>query len=163
MVLCLVLNGKKNVRNRFIVDTNETVWNEKKISHLQELIKEKKGNAFNKFDASDLELWKVSIQTKEVDGKFDEKLKILMSRPHMEINIKEELNGLLLDVEDNIKDHIEKDPTNNHIQIIVKPPVTTCKCFPIFYLSNKKFVEYLLSFIASFFFPVYTVSHLLSL
>src|SRR5437762_11599217 len=116
MVLCLILNKENNVRNRFIVDINKTVWNNKKISHLQSLIKKEKENAFNKFDASDLDLWKVSIYTKEVDGAFDEKMKILMNRPHMEINIKKELEGELLDAEDNIKVHINENPIDNHIQ-----------------------------------------------
>lgn len=124
MVLCLVLNKNNNVKNRFIVDTNDT----EKIMDLQSLIMLKKGNALNEFDASELELWKVSIHTKEVDGKFDEKLEKLMNKPHMEINIEEELNGILLDVEDNIKDHIEKDLIDNHIQIIVKPPTISGKC-----------------------------------
>ncbi|CAB5362808.1 unnamed protein product [Rhizophagus irregularis] len=39
-----------------------------------------------------LELWKVTIHTKEVDGKFDKKLKKLMNRPHMEINSCKELS-----------------------------------------------------------------------
>ena len=138
MVLCLVLNEDKNVNNRFIVDIDNEVWKKKKISHLQRLIKKEKENAFNKFDASDLELWKVSIRTNEVNGEFDEKLKILMNKPHMNINIKEELDGLRLVAENNIRDYIDENPDDDHILIIVKPP-TTGKCLPMVYLSNKKF------------------------
>uniref|UniRef100_U9UKU0 Uncharacterized protein n=1 Tax=Rhizophagus irregularis (strain DAOM 181602 / DAOM 197198 / MUCL 43194) TaxID=747089 RepID=U9UKU0_RHIID len=85
------INGTlyKNVKNRFIVDTNDTVWNEKKISDLQDLIKEKKKEMLSTIN---LELWKVTIHTKEVDGKFDKKLKKLMNRPHMEINSCKELS-----------------------------------------------------------------------
>src|ERR1044072_4291195 len=121
MVLCLVLNEDKNVNNRFIVDIDNEVWKKKKISHLQRLIKKEKENAFDKFDASDLELWKVSIRTNEVNGEFDEKLKILMNKPHMNINIKEELDGLRLFAENNIRDYIDENPDDDHILIIVNP------------------------------------------
>jgi len=150
MVLCLVLNEDKNVNNRFIVDIDSEVWKKKKISHLQRLIKKEKENAFDKFDASDLELWKVSIRTNEVNGEFDEKLKILMNKPHMNINIKEELDGLRLVAENNIRDYIDVNPDDDHILIIVKP--TTGKCLPTFYLSNKKFCSNKISIWSDLFF-----------
>jgi hypothetical protein len=139
MVLCLVLNEDKNVNNRFIVDIDSEVWKKKKISHLQRLIKKEKENAFDKFDASDLELWKVSIRTNEINGEFNEKLKVLMNKPHMNINIKEELDGLWLVAENNIRDYIDENPDDDHILIIVKPPITG-KYLLTFYLSNMKFV-----------------------
>ncbi|CAG8685185.1 6363_t:CDS:2, partial [Funneliformis caledonium] len=114
---------------KFIVDITEEEWKKKKISHLQELIKNAKKNAFEKIDACELNIWKVVIHTKQVNGDFDEKMKILMSRPHMKINIKEELDGLYLSAEDNIKEYIDENPSDNHIHTIVKPPppATTAK------------------------------------
>jgi hypothetical protein len=122
MVLCLVLNKDNNVKNRFIVDITESVWDKEKISRLQVIIKDIKKHAFREIDASDLKLWKVSISTKNVNSVFDKNMETLMSKPHMEINIEKELDGLLLETEDNIKDHIDKDPIDYHIHIIVQPP-----------------------------------------
>ncbi|CAG8619111.1 7236_t:CDS:1 [Funneliformis mosseae] len=67
-----------------------------------------------------------------------------MSRPHMKINIKEELDGLYLSTEDNIKEYIVENPSDNHIHTIVKPPppATTAKYLPMVY--PLKFADLLL-------------------
>jgi hypothetical protein len=124
MVLCLALNKDNNVKTRFIVDINEQAYYKKKISHFQTLIKEAKRNTFREIDASDLTLWKVNIPTKKVNGVFDKNMETLMTKRHMEIDVEKELSGLLLDAEDNIKDCIDYNPTDDHIHIIVQVSAT---------------------------------------
>jgi hypothetical protein len=122
MVLYLVLG--EEVTDRFIFDISLEMWNYMKISHLRDGIKVK---ASLSVPAHKIKLWKVAIPTKDMN---DEKMKILINKPHESINVKEELGGELLDAEDSISSKIEKVPNDNHIHILVQPPkpATTGKC-----------------------------------
>ncbi|CAG8544853.1 114_t:CDS:2 [Funneliformis mosseae] len=78
MVLFLDLNGKNIVTNRFIVDITKEIWKKKKISHLQEFIKNAKKNAFEKIDACELNIWKVAIHVKVPREALRKRLKLFL-------------------------------------------------------------------------------------
>jgi hypothetical protein len=150
MLFCLVLGEKFSDRFEISINTEKTV------SAVQDFIKGKKENTLKNIYANNLNLWKVAIPTKIENNKR----KILESKPHDQIDIEKDLEGVLLEADDNIDDLFDQQPEIKQISIIVKPPpppATTGKCLPMVYLSNKKFQ---LSFVDIFAFsPSYFFFH----
>ncbi|CAG8754688.1 12099_t:CDS:2, partial [Cetraspora pellucida] len=91
MVFCLVLGDA--VRNAFVVDIKE----DQTISHLKELIKEKKKNGFRNIDANDIMLWKVDDIPISKEN--------LKTKIRDDINIEQELGGMVLLPSDIINQH----------------------------------------------------------
>jgi len=132
MLFCLVIGEEFSDRFEITINTEKTV------SAVQDYIKGKKENALKNIDANNLKLWKVAIPTKTENNKRT----ILESQPHDQIDIKNDLWGVLLEADDNIEYLFNQPPEIKQISIIVQlpPPLaTTGKCLPMVYLSNKKF------------------------
>ncbi|CAG8492044.1 11050_t:CDS:2 [Dentiscutata erythropus] len=106
MLFCLVLGDA--VKNAFMIDINKDMT----ISHLKNLIKEKKKNTFQNVDADDLVLWKITAIS---INKETMKMKICI-----DINIEKELGGTRLLPSEAIKDHF-KELESKDIQIIIQP------------------------------------------
>jgi hypothetical protein len=113
---CLVA-GENPYDNSFPVDidTNKV----KTVGHLKDAIKEKKQNDFANVDADKLKLWKVDISPEEEN----EKLKLVNTK--INVNIKEELEGVELKPLSKISKHFPSQPADEHIHIIVQRPVET--------------------------------------
>ncbi|CAG8486380.1 23024_t:CDS:2 [Cetraspora pellucida] len=108
MLFCLVLGDV--VENAFVIDIRE----DKTISHLKKLIKEKK-DTFQNVDANDLVLWKIScisINEKNI------KIKI-----RTDIDIEKKLGGMKLFPSDTIRQHFHNLDSKD-IRIIILPPTT---------------------------------------
>ena len=119
MVFCLVQGDA--IKNSFPIDISSHTT----VGHLKKAIKDEKQNAFSGIDADKLTLWRVDIvQTKE----------------NQEMKIKEH-KGVELNSFESVGTHFQDVPFSTNIRIIVQPllPATTGKCFPMVYLSNKKF------------------------
>src|SRR6266516_4806991 len=95
MLFCLILG--ENVQRRFEVPTNMKMT----VSGLQQDIKKLKQNYLNGVDPDGLNLWEVMIPTRDEN---DNKWKILNNKPHDQINIKEDLEGKLLQSDDVIEE-----------------------------------------------------------
>ncbi|CAG8586734.1 14652_t:CDS:2, partial [Cetraspora pellucida] len=111
MIFCLVLGDA--VGSAFVVDIKE----DQTISHLKKLIKEEKKNAFGNIDANDIMLWKV-------DG-IPISRENLKTKIRADINIEQELGGMMLPPSNTIKQCFRE--LTNDIQIIIQPPTTTGK------------------------------------
>jgi hypothetical protein len=121
-----------------ISDSNssrEIPFNFLTIDHLKKMIYREQQDSFGQINPHMLILWKVSIPTREKNGKYDK----LKENPRLEI-VKKELEGEELDESWNV-DTSFSDIRMEHVHIIIQPPppATTGKCLPMIYLSNKKF------------------------
>jgi hypothetical protein len=103
MLGCIVLGED----NAFPIDFDMN----KTVGHLKKAILEKKNNTFSGIDARDLILWKVDIPQSD------------KRNIHMGIDIKQKFEGVELDDDlTPIREHFEKEPSEEHIHIIVQPP-----------------------------------------
>jgi hypothetical protein len=110
---CLVA-GENPYDNSFPVDidTNKV----KTVGHLKDAIKEK---IDDNVKAKDLKLWKVDISLEEEN----EKLKLVNEK--INVNIKDDLEGVELKPLSKISKHFPSQPADEHIHIIVQRPVET--------------------------------------
>ena len=108
---CLVA-GENPYENAFNVKVNKT----EAVSELRDAIKEK---IDDNVKAKDLKLWKVDISFEEEN----EKLKLVNTK--INVNIKEELEGVKLLPLSKISKHFTSQPADEHIHIIVQRPVET--------------------------------------
>ena len=124
MLFCLVLG--EDVQGRFEAPTNMQMT----VSGLQKVIKDLKQNCLKGVDPVGLNIWEVMIPTRDEN---DNKWKILNNKPHDKINVKEDLEGKLLQSDDVIEELFDGQPPPKHIHILVEPPkpATTGKCLPL--------------------------------
>ena len=108
---CLVV-GENPYENAFNVNLNKT----EAVSELRDAIKEK---IDDNVKAKDLKLWKVDISLEEEN----EKLKLVNEK--INVNIKDELEGIELKPLSKISKHFSSQPADEHIHIIVQRPVET--------------------------------------
>ena len=111
---CLVV-GENPYENAFAVEIDTT----KLVSFFRDAIKEKNTQAFANVDAKDLKLWKVDISLEEEN----EKLKLVNEK--INVNIKDELEGVELKPLSKISKHFPSQPADEYIHIIVQRPVET--------------------------------------
>jgi hypothetical protein len=111
---CLVA-GENPYDNAFNVKVNKT----EAVSELKDAIKKKKQNDFANVDADKLKLWKVDISLEEEN----EKLRLVNGK--INVNIKEELEGVELKPLSKISNPFPFQPADEHIHIIVQRPVET--------------------------------------
>jgi hypothetical protein len=105
------------------------------IGHLKEMIYHKQQDTFGQINPNMLILLKVSIPTREKNGKYNK----LKENPHLEF-VKKEIESEELDESWNVAKSFP-DIRMEHVHVIIQPPkpATTGKCLPMVYLSNKKF------------------------
>ena len=108
---CLVVS-ENPYKNAFAVEIDTT----KLVSFFRDAIKEK---IDDNVKAKDLKLWKVDISFEEEN----EKLKLINEK--INVNIKDELEGVELKPLSKISKHFSSQPANEHIHIIVQRPVET--------------------------------------
>jgi len=108
---CLVVS-ENPYENAFAVEIDTT----KLVSFLRDAIKEK---IDDNVKAKDLKLWKVDISFEEEN----EKLKLVNEK--INVNIKDELEGVELKPLSKISKHFPSQPADEHIHIIVQRPVET--------------------------------------
>ena len=108
---CLVA-GENPYENAFNVKINKT----EAVSELRKAIKEE---IDDNVKAKDLKLWKVDISLEEEN----EKLKLVNEK--INVNIKDELEGVELKPLSKISKHFPSQPADEHIHIIVQRPVET--------------------------------------
>ncbi|GBC32911.2 hypothetical protein GLOIN_2v1571020 [Rhizophagus irregularis DAOM 181602=DAOM 197198] len=110
---CLVV-GESPYENAFqvVIDTTQI----KTVALLKDAIKEK---IDDNVKAKDLKLWKVDISFEEEN----EKLKLVNTK--INVNIKEELEGVELKPLSKISKYFTSQPADEHIHIIVQRPVET--------------------------------------
>jgi Crinkler effector protein N-terminal domain len=125
IIFCLVLG--ENPKRRFSIDIRrdsdkkvgdvEISFDKLNFGHFQKLVHAEINSTSR---ASDLELWNVFIPTKG----SNEKLKILQDHAenNAEIDIENQLGGVLLSPDDYIKVIFAKDPPDKHIHIIIEKP-----------------------------------------
>ena len=106
---CLVV-GENPYENAFAVEIDTT----KLVSFFKDATKEKNAQAFANVDAKDIKLWKVDISFEEEN----EKLKLVNTK--INVNIKEELEGVELKPLSKISKHFPSQPADEHIHIIVQ-------------------------------------------
>ncbi|PKY51955.1 hypothetical protein RhiirA4_447639 [Rhizophagus irregularis] len=127
---CLVA-GENPYDNSFPVDidTNKV----KTIGHLRDAIKEK---IDDNVKAKDLKLWKVDISLEEEN----EKLKLVNEK--INVNIKDELEGVELKPLSKTSKHFSSQPADEHIHIIVQRPVETKEvhCTATYGRKSEKFL-----------------------
>ena len=124
MLGCIVLGEK----NAFPVDFDIG----KTIGHLKKAIKEQ---AELESTAYKLKLWKVNVPESRKHEIYEG------------IDVKAKFQGIELDDDlSRIEKYFPQEAPEEHIHIIVEPPspVTTGKCLPIFYHSNKDICSYLI-------------------
>src|ERR1043166_2017973 len=109
------------------VKTDNILFKDFNVGLLMDLICKKKKDIIS---SSNIDLWKVEIE--ETD-EIIEKLK------NIEINIREEFGGERLSTTKLARNIFSGGPPDERIHIIVQPLITTGKCLPMVYLSNKKF------------------------
>ena len=112
-LFCLFLG--EAVEDRFEVSTKK----KRTVYRLQEAIKNKNENYLKDIDARKLRLWKVAIPT----GYENDKLKLLNSKSHDQINLQQDLGGKFLDAGELIEDHFERNTkTTKQISILIQLP-----------------------------------------
>ena len=111
---CLVV-GENPYENAFAVEIDTM----KLVSFFRDAIKEKNTQAFANVDAKDIKLQKVDISFEEEN----KKLKLINEK--ININIKDELEGVELKLLLKISKHFSFQLADEHIHIIVQHPVKT--------------------------------------
>ena len=89
------------------------------VSELKDTIKKKKQNAFANVNADKLKLQKVDISLKEPNKKLN------LVNKKINVNIKNELEGIELEPLSKVSKHFTFQPADKHIYIIVQHPVET--------------------------------------
>ena len=113
---CLVVS-ENPYENAFPVDINTNKV--KTVGHLKDAIKEKLHPKFENVTANDIKLWKVDISLE----KENKKLELVNTK--INVNIKEELEGIELKPLSKISKHFPYQPADEHIHIIVQRPTKT--------------------------------------
>jgi hypothetical protein len=111
---CLVA-GENPYDNAFAVEIDTT----KLVSFFKDVIKENQKPFFDNVAPKELKLWKVNISLEEEN----EKLKLVNKK--INVNIKDELEGIELKPLSKISKHFSSQPADEHIYIIVQRPVKT--------------------------------------
>src|SRR5436190_5053729 len=124
-LFCLFLG--ETVENSFEISTKK----KRTVSRFREAIKNKNENYLKNTDARRLKLWKVKIPI----GYENDKLKLLNSKSHDQINVEKDLGGVLLKPTDVIEEHFKRKTTTEQISIIIQLPG---KYLSIFYILNKE-------------------------
>src|SRR4051794_28282679 len=111
---CLVA-GENPYDNAFNIKVNKT----ETVSELKDAIKDNQKPFFDNVAPKELKLWKVDISLEEEN----EKLKLVNEK--INVNIKDELEGIELKPLSKISKHFSSQPADEHIHIIVQRPVET--------------------------------------
>ncbi|GES84383.1 hypothetical protein GLOIN_2v1571020 [Rhizophagus clarus] len=114
---CLVI-GENPYENVFEVVFGKNLENVT-VNRLKKAIKEEKAPEFDNYATDKLKLWKVDISLDEEN----EKLKLVNEK--INVNIKDELEGVELKPLSRISKHFSSQPADEHIHIIVQRPVET--------------------------------------
>ena len=101
------------------------------ISHFREVIKDENKNTFENINTKNIRIQKVLISIREEN----DKLNILNSKSHNQINIKKDFRGELLYTKDMLEKVFKENITAKQISIIIQP--TTGKCSQFFTLNKK--------------------------
>ena len=132
IIFCLVLGDSP--KKHFSIDIDPSCdtsvkgkpypFKKLNFGHFQQLICEKKKNAFEGIDPDALDLWKVFISLDNGNEGDKEKLKLLQDYAinNAEIDIDKQLRGVVLNPEDKLEDKFAENPSDKHIHIIIKKP-----------------------------------------
>jgi len=122
--------GENPYENAFPVDIDTDKV--KTVGHLKDAIKEK---IDDNVKAKNIKLWKVDISLKEENKKLN------LINTKININIKEELDGVELLPLSKISKHFSSQPADEHIHIIIQHPVEMKEiyCSTTYGHKTKKF------------------------